>query len=100
MAVGRRLHEVADAQTAGERWWPRFSLLRVFVWVGITVLAFVFGWLAAVAFVSACSLYANIASDFSAWRSDRNPALDRIETSLLEVADRLAALEERAARDA
>jgi len=41
-----------------------------------------------VAFVSVCSLYANAASDFAAWRSDVNPnqdQMDKIESELMQV---------------
>lgn len=58
-----------------EHWWARFSLGRVLFWIVVSVLAYLYGWLASVAFVSACSLYANIASDFASWRADRNPEL-------------------------
>ena len=51
--------------------------------------AYFAGWIYSVAFVALCSLYANIASDFAAWRSDVNPdqeaileRLDRIERRL------------------
>lgn len=78
--------------TRGETWWPRFSLARCIIWVVATILGIALGWIYSVAFVAACSLYANIASDFAAWRADRNPALDRIEERL----DRIEALlEER-----
>jgi hypothetical protein len=70
----------------GETKWATFSAGRVVFWICITVLAFLFGWLASVTFVAACSLYANIASDFAAFRADRNTEiierLDRIEKSL------------------
>jgi hypothetical protein len=63
--------------------WAAFSAVRVVVWITATVLAILFGWLASVTFVAACSLYANIASDFAAFRADRNTEildrLDRIE---------------------
>ncbi len=68
--------------------WAAFSLGRVVFWIIVALLAFFFGWLASVAFVSACSLYANIASDFASWRADRNKdilnRLDRIEKLLEE----------------
>jgi hypothetical protein len=47
------------------------------------------GWVYSVAFVSVCSLYANVASDFAAWRADRNPKLERKLDALEEKIDRL-----------
>jgi hypothetical protein len=69
-----------------ETYWARFSAARVVFWIIVTVLAILFGWIYAVAFVSVCSLYANIASDFAAFRADRNheimESLSRIEQKL------------------
>jgi len=60
-----------------EQRWAHFSAARVFIWIGVLVLAILFGWLASVVFVSACSLYANIASDFAAYRADKNEELKK-----------------------
>ena len=62
-----------------------FSLSRVIFWIGVTACAYFFGWLASVTFVALCSLYANVASDFAAWRADDNPQFDRIEKLLNEI---------------
>jgi hypothetical protein len=71
--------------TAEDRW-AYFSLTRVVIWILAMVAAILFGWLASVTFVAACSLYANIASDFAAFRADRNKEilnrLERIESKL------------------
>ena len=45
-----------------------------------TVIGYFAGWIYSVAFVSVCSLYANIASDFAAYRADDNrEILERLE---------------------
>jgi hypothetical protein len=73
--------------------WRKFNGARALIWVIATVVAILSGWIYSVAFVAACSLYANIASDTAAWRSDVNPQLDVIERKLDEVLERLVALE-------
>lgn len=84
--------------TSAETVWRRFNGSRALVWICVTVLALLFGWVYSVAFVAACSLYANIASDVAAWRSDVNPQLDRIEERLvrIEAALGIAPVEEAA----
>lgn len=66
--------------------WAAFSASRVVFWIVVTGLAFFFGWIFSVAFVAVCSLYANTASDFAAFRADRNTEiikrLDKIERLL------------------
>lgn len=69
--------------TDAEVWWRRFSGGRAIVWTVTIPLAVLFGWIDSVAFVAVCSLYANVASDVAAWRSDVNPQLDRIERRLV-----------------
>jgi hypothetical protein len=68
------------------------SLTRALVWVALLPLAYQFGWIKSVAFVALCSLYANAASDFAAYRADSNKAiddrLDRIEALLQELIDK------------
>lgn len=56
-----------------------------FAWLGMVPVAIWLGWLESVAFVSACSIYANAASHLAAWLADVNPELARIE----EKVDRL-----------
>jgi hypothetical protein len=58
-------------------YWAAFNLLRALVWVGVIPVAYFWGWVYSVAFVAVCSLYANVASDFAAWRADRNPRIER-----------------------
>lgn len=65
-----------------------FSLTRSVLWAVMIPVAFFFGWIYSVAFVSTISLYANAASDFAAYRADDNPQLTRIEEKL----DKLIAL--------
>lgn len=69
--------------------WARFSAGRVFFWIAVLFAALLMDWLSSVVFVAACSIYANIASDFAAFRADRNTAilerLDRIEAKLNEL---------------
>jgi hypothetical protein len=65
--------------------WRKFNGFRALVWVATIPIAYFFGWVYSVAFVSVCSLYANVASDVAAWRSDVNPdkeQLNRIEEKL------------------
>jgi hypothetical protein len=58
-------------------YWAAFNLLRALVWLGTIPIAYFAGWIYSVAFVAVCSLYANVASDFAAWRADRNPRIER-----------------------
>lgn len=66
----------------GEQASRAFSLLRVAVWIVLIPLAKVTGWIDSVAFVALCSLYANAASDYAAFRADSNARLERIEKQL------------------
>jgi len=73
-------------------YWRKFSAFRVILWTLAIPMAYFFGWLASVTFVSLCSLYANVASDFAAWRSDVNPhqeQLNRIEEKLNKILENL-----------
>jgi hypothetical protein len=45
------------------------AVLTVF-WIAMVPLAVATGWLYSVAFISAVSIYANIASHLAAWRAD------------------------------
>ena len=65
--------------------WRRFNGFRAVVWTVTIPVAYFAGWIYSVAFVAVCSLYANVASDVAAWRSDVNPQLDRIEEKLDEI---------------
>ena len=64
------------------------SLVRAAGWAALIPIAYYFGWLASVTFVAICSLYANLASDFAAWRADDNPQLERIERLLNELKEK------------
>lgn len=75
--------------TDAETWWRRFSGIRAIIWTIAIPLAVLFGWVSSVAFVAVCSLYANVASDVAAWRSDVNPQLDRIEERIGQIEDAL-----------
>lgn len=69
-----------------------FSLFRVAVWLAVLPLSYVFGWLESVTFVALVSIYANLASDYAAFRADSNrkieAALQRIEEKLEELCGR------------
>lgn len=69
----------------------RFSLARSLFWLAVAGLAYFFGWIYSVAFVSLCSLYANIASDFAAYRADDNKEilerLERIERQIKQLVE-------------
>lgn len=69
----------------------RFNLVRAIGWAGMIPISYFFGWIYSVAFVSVCSLYANAASDWAAYRADQNrdllERLTRIEELLLRLND-------------
>lgn len=71
------------------KWWPRLSLARVFFWLAVIPVAVALDWVSSVAFVAACSLYANAASDFAAYRADIEPRLDRIERAVNDILERV-----------
>jgi hypothetical protein len=64
------------------KWHRRSNLLLSVVWLGAVPIAIFAGWLYSLAFISACSIYANFASHVAAWRSDVNPQLDRLEEKI------------------
>jgi hypothetical protein len=70
-------------------WWRRFNATRAAAWTVTIPIAYFAGWIYSVAFVAVCSLYANVASDVAAWRSDVDPQLGRVERKLDELIDRL-----------
>jgi hypothetical protein len=49
----------------------KFELLLVFLWTLMIPLSIYTGWIYSVAFVSAISLYANVASHWAAYRAAR-----------------------------
>lgn len=50
--------------------WRRVNLVLTFVWVAMVPIAIITGWIYSLAFISACSIYANAASHLAAWRAD------------------------------
>lgn len=50
--------------------WRRFNAVAAAAWLLVIPPALAFGWLRSVVFVSAISLYANVAAHIAAWRSD------------------------------
>jgi len=50
--------------------WRRINLVLTFVWLAMIPIAVVTGWLYSIAFISAASIYANVASHLAAWRAD------------------------------
>jgi hypothetical protein len=50
--------------------WKHVNLVLVIVWTIMIPVAIITGWLYSLAFISAASLYANIASHLAAWRAD------------------------------
>jgi hypothetical protein len=77
-----------------EMLWRRFNGIRALIWLGTIPVAYFAGWVYSVAFVSICSLYANVASDIASWRSDVNPQLDKIEERLSRIEKKLDKLAE------
>lgn len=80
--------EVDVEEPRADLWSRRFNLFRAAVWVAAIPTAYFLGWIYSVAFVSLCSLYANAASDWAAYRADQNhdllTRLTRIEDLLLD----------------
>lgn len=87
------------AKQSKKRIW--FHRSRSIAWLIIAVLAWPFGWVYSVAFVSIASLYANVTSDWAnseaadntelldridQLESEQNRRLDRVEALLREIA--------------
>lgn len=72
-----------------ERAWRRLNAVATVAWLALIPVAYFSGWLASVVFVSAISLYANVASHLAAHRADDNRALfeklDRIDQQLTRI---------------
>lgn len=68
------------------RAWRRLDAFATVAWLAVIPVALLAGWLASVTFVSAISLYANVASHLAAWRADDDrdvvERLERIERLL------------------
>jgi len=52
------------------RSWRRINLVLAVAWAVMVPVAIATGWLYSIAFISACSIYANFASHVAAWRAD------------------------------
>lgn len=63
-----------------------FSLLRTVFWVFLCGIAYAFGWLESVTFVSLLSIWALVETSWAAFRADRNK---RTEQKLDEILERL-----------
>jgi len=74
-----------------------------YVWLAMIIIAAFFGWYYSVAFIAACSIYANFTGHLAAWRADDFPQgikdqLDRIEAELNSLSGILAKGEREGAR--
>lgn len=52
--------------------WRLFNKIMTGVWLVMIPISFLTGWIYSIVFVSAISLYANVASHLAAWRSDED----------------------------
>jgi hypothetical protein len=50
--------------------WRRANLWLAIAWAVIIPVAVATGWIYSLAFISAASIYANVASHIAAWRAD------------------------------
>jgi hypothetical protein len=50
--------------------WRRANLLLAITWGVLIPIAVATGWIYSLAFISAASIYANVASHIAAWRAD------------------------------
>lgn len=48
-----------------------FHKYMTIVWFAVVPVALLTGWIESLVFISACSIYANAASHFSAWQAAR-----------------------------
>lgn len=55
--------------------WRRFHAVATILWLLLVPLAIFTGWIYSVAFVSAISLYANVASHWAGWQAGRTEEL-------------------------
>lgn len=54
--------------------WRWVNLALAVAWAVMIPVALVTGWLYSIAFISACSIYANLASHVAGWRADEPEA--------------------------
>lgn len=50
--------------------WRKANLILTLIWAAIIPIAILTGWIYSLAFISAASIYANVASHIAAWRAD------------------------------
>ena len=50
--------------------WKNVNFVLMLVWLVMIPVAVITGWLYSIAFISAASIYANVASHLAAWRAD------------------------------
>jgi hypothetical protein len=85
---GTTRNENGDNSKKFTDWSRRSNLLLTVAWFAVIPIAYFAGWYWSLAFISACSIYANFTGHLAAWRSDANPnqaQLDRIEAMLNEL---------------
>lgn len=70
----RRWHDLSRAE--------RFDLVRVWVWIVLIPIAYCLEWMNAVTAVFLLSIYANIASDYAAFRGGDERLLREIDAKL------------------
>lgn len=59
-----------STEMGSARTWRQVNLWLSVVWALMVPVAIMTGWLYSIAFISACSIYANFASHVAAWRAD------------------------------
>jgi hypothetical protein len=52
--------------------WGWINLVLAAVWAVMVPVAILTGWIYSIAFIAACSIYANAASHVAGWRADRD----------------------------
>lgn len=52
-------------------WLKHFHMVMTIVWLIMIPVALVTGWISSLIFISACSIYANMAAHFAAWQGSR-----------------------------
>lgn len=58
------------------------NLFLTGMWLLMLPIAYYFGWIYSVVFISIVSIYANFASHWAAWRSDADPNTERLDEIL------------------
>lgn len=73
----------------------RGNFILMIAWIILLPVSIYFGWIYSLAFISAASIYANIASHLAAWRADEDPVEQEICRRLTEIEKRLKAMERK-----